>query len=330
MQLTKDGTGGSSGDEHGADEGEGIARASSEILAARKRVSVKRGAAAGAGPAPKASNPFAGISLTAPTATTTTTRAPAAAAAAATTTTPPAPFGASLPAATGASEPETKPTTTTSGGFGGLAKSGSGFGGFGSLSTANGGTSGFGGLAFGASAPLAFGEGSHDKRDALADASDKSASKTDPSPSVFGAQTSVKNEQPAEAQQTGEEGEETVHSYPASLFEFVEDKENGRREWRTRGSGEFKLNKDKETGQRGRLIMRQRGIGKLLLNANVYKNMTVSVMADGSGVSFSCVNCVGTEDSRAEQNRVSMFAVKLGKDAKEQAAVLVASIKEFV
>jgi hypothetical protein len=308
MQLTKDGTGGSSGDEHGADEGEGIARASSEILAARKRVSVKRGAAAGAGPAPKASNPFAGISLTAPTATTTTTRTPAAAAA--TTTTPPAPFGASLPAATGAAEPETKPTTTTSGGFGGLAKSGSGFGGFGSLSTANGGTSGFGGLAFGASAPLAFGEGSHDKRDALADASDKSASKTDPSPSVFGAQTSVKNEQPAEAQQTGEEGEETVHSYPASLFEFVEDKENGRREWRTRGSGEFKLNKDKETGQRGRLIMRQRGIGKLLLNANVYKNMTVSVMA--------------------EQKRMSMFAVKLGKDAKEQAAVLVASIKEFV
>lgn len=325
MQLTKDGTGGSSADEHAAEGGEGITRASSEILAARKRVSVKRGAAAGTGPAPKASNPFAGISLTAPTATTT----PAASTAATTTT---APSGESVPATTGAANPETKPGTTT-GGFGGVAKSGGGFGGFGGfggLATTNGGSSGFGGLAFGASAPLAFGEGANDKHNTPDDENETIAPKTDPSPSVFGAQPSAKNDTPAEAQQTGEEGEVTVQSYPASLFEFVEDKDNGKREWRTRGSGEFKLNKDKETGKRGRLIMRQRGIGKLLLNANVYKNMTVSVMADGSGISFSCVNCVGAEDPSADQSRVSMFAVKLGKDAKDQAAGLVTSIKEFV
>lgn len=326
IQLTKDHNDVSGADEHAADGGEGIARASSDILAARKRVSVKRSAPAGT--APKAANPFAGISLTAPAAPM-TTAGTAGATMAATST---AACGGPVPAPTVVVNPETKPTST-SGGFGGSAKSGAGFSGFGGLASANGRTaSGFGGLAFGASEPLAFGGGAHEKRDTTANEND-AAAPTESSPSIFGAQPSVKNDAPVTAQQTGEEGEVTLQSYPASLFEFVEDKEGGKREWRTRGSGEFKLNKDKETGERGRLIMRQRGIGKLLLNANIYKNMAVSVMADGSGISFSCVNCVGAEDARgplADQKGVSMFAVKLGKEAKDQAAGLAASIKEFV
>ena len=354
VQLTKDAAGESSGDEH-ATGGDGITRASGEVLAARKRVSVKRSVAPPA--APKASNPFAGISLTAPSAPSAQPTAPAPSTAVTLTAETTAPTSTATeklvdtegrtttaPAATPttAFSEEPKPTDTTSGGITnpattsggfGLANSGGGFGGFGGfggLAKANGGVkSGFGGLAFGSSTPLAFGK----ETKPSAGADQATATEKDTTPSVFGAQPSSKKEEPVEAQQTGEEEEETVQSCAASLFEFVEDKENGKREWRTRGTGEFKLNKDKETGQRGRLIMRQRGIGKLLLNANVYKNMTVSVMADGNGISFSCVNCVGADDEQGhngDQRRLSMFAVKLGKDAKDQVGTLVDAIKEFV
>ena len=210
------------------------------------------------------------------------------------------------------------------------------------MASANGGASGFGGsggLAFGSSAPAnapapapapaTAPETQKADEDAAPEPSTAAATTTAAAPgpvSVFGAQPVAKRDEPAEAQQTGEEGEETVASFAASLFEFVD--ENGKKEWRTRGSGDIKLNKDKETGQKGRLIMRQRGVGRLLLNANV-KNMSVSVMADGNGISFSCVNFSVDEAGATDttSTKLSTFAVKLGKDASGQVDSLAAAIK---
>ena len=322
VQITKDDP-----EDSGADGQQpgGFARAADSVLEGRRKLTVKRST----GGAPKAPNPFAGISLSAPTTTETT---------------------AATTAATTEAGPATTTTTTTTttaakpSGFGALAASTGGFGGFGSLASANGGGSGFGGfggLAFGSSAPAnapapaTAPETQKADVDAAPEPSTAAAATTTattttaaaPGPvSVFGAQPVAKRDQPAEAQQTGEEGEETVASFAASLFEFVD--ENGKKEWRTRGSGDIKLNKDKETGQKGRLIMRQRGVGRLLLNANV-KNMSVSVMADGNGISFSCVNFSVDEAGATDttSTKLSTFAVKLGKDASGQVDSLAAAIK---
>jgi len=319
VQITKDDP-----EDSGADGQQpgGFARAADSVLEGRRKLTVKRSTGA-----PKAPNPFAGISLSAPTTTATT---------------------AATTAATTEAGPATTTTTTAAkpSGFGALAASTGGFGGFGSLASANGGASGFGGfggLAFGSSAPAnapapapaTAPETQKADEDAAPEPSTAAAATTTattttaaaPGPvSVFGAQPVAKRDEPAEAQQTGEEGEETVASFAASLFEFVD--ENGKKEWRTRGSGDIKLNKDKETGQKGRLIMRQRGVGRLLLNANV-KNMSVSVMADGNGISFSCVNFSVDEAGATDttSTKLSTFAVKLGKDASGQVDSLAAAIK---
>ena len=301
VQITKDDP-----EDSGADGQQpgGFARAADSVLEGRRKLTVKRST----GGAPKAPNPFAGISLSAPTTTATT-------------------------AATTAATTEAGPATTTT-----AAKPS----GFGALAASTGGFGGFGGLAFGSSAPAnapapvpaTAPETQKADEDAAPEPSTAATTTTAttttaaaPGPvSVFGAQPVAKRDEPAEAQQTGEEGEETVASFAASLFEFVD--ENGKKEWRTRGSGDIKLNKDKETGQKGRLIMRQRGVGRLLLNANV-KNMSVSVMADGNGISFSCVNFSVDEAGATDttSTKLSTFAVKLGKDASGQVDSLAAAIK---
>lgn len=327
VQITKDDP-----DSGGEDEPftTGIQKASEDVLEKRRKLTVKRHPGA-AGTAPKASNPFAGITLSAP--------------------------ATSNPASTTDKTTQPLAAPVVSSGFGGLAASSAGgFGGFGGLATTNGGASGFGGLAFGSSGPLAFGTSitttgpaatattsgaggildnslKEDKecKEPEEDKDEKEDKEKGGAVSIFGAQqTSVKEKEPSVAQQTGEEGEETKLSCSASLFEFVE--EDGKREWRTRGSGELKLNVDRETGKKGRLIMRQKGVGRLLLNASVFKNMGVSVMADGNGISFSCINCVEKNDDKNDKedaNKMSTFAVKV-RDAKDQVEALTAAIREFV
>jgi hypothetical protein len=84
-----------------------------------------------------------------------------------------------------------------------------------------------------------------------------------------------------------------LHVLPLSaadgtLFEFVDGKE-----WRERGKGEIRLNLHKGSRQ-GRLVMRQRGSHKLLLNANLYPKMATSKMVGGKGVTFAAVNAAVT------------------------------------
>lgn len=74
---------------------------------------------------------------------------------------------------------------------------------------------------------------------------------------------------------TGEEDEETVFTGEGTLYEFDETKK-----WRERGTGEMRLNVLPESRQ-ARLIMRQRGNLRLLMNANLWREMPVSKMDGG-------------------------------------------------
>jgi hypothetical protein len=74
-----------------------------------------------------------------------------------------------------------------------------------------------------------------------------------------------------------------------ALYEFVADK----REWRERGKGEVRINTRRDSG-RARLVMRQRGSQKLLLNAGLYAGMSTSKMVGGKGVTFAAANAAAT------------------------------------
>eukprot|EP00879_Flechtneria_rotunda_P017246 GHRR01018067.1.p1 GENE.GHRR01018067.1~~GHRR01018067.1.p1 ORF type:complete len:166 (-),score=58.46 GHRR01018067.1:663-1160(-) len=78
-----------------------------------------------------------------------------------------------------------------------------------------------------------------------------------------------------------------------TLFEFVNGKE-----WRERGKGELRVNINKAT-QQSRLVMRQRGSHRLLLNANLYPSMTTSKMVGGKGVTFAAVNAAAVSANAA-------------------------------
>ncbi len=66
---------------------------------------------------------------------------------------------------------------------------------------------------------------------------------------------------------------------PASkLFEF----DTGSRAWKPRGDGEFRVNIDAR-GQ-ARMVMRQRGNLRLILNAKLFPQMTISHMVGGRAV----------------------------------------------
>jgi hypothetical protein len=62
--------------------------------------------------------------------------------------------------------------------------------------------------------------------------------------------------------------------------------------WRERGRGEFRINKDSATG-RCRMVMRQRGAQRLLMNAALYVGMSTTKMPGGKGVTFAVVNAAG-------------------------------------
>lgn len=147
-------------------------------------------------------------------------------------------------------------------GFGGLAASAAGNG-FGGLAATGGGT-GFGGLASSTPAGgLAFGKGADEKDKGGADAA---------AVAVFGADKKKQSETSnQESLKTGEEGEDTLYCCSASLYEFHDS------QWKEKGKGMIKVNKDKET-KSTRLIMRQQGNLKLLLNANVWSGMKMTKM----------------------------------------------------
>jgi hypothetical protein len=80
----------------------------------------------------------------------------------------------------------------------------------------------------------------------------------------------------AEAVTTGEESERTVFSSEGALFEF----DPPSKQWRERGRGEVRVNVDCKTSQ-GRLVMRQKGNLRLLMNANLWPEMQLTPMDGG-------------------------------------------------
>jgi RanBP1 domain len=74
---------------------------------------------------------------------------------------------------------------------------------------------------------------------------------------------------------TGEEGEATVFRGDGVLFEFCDDEKT----WKERGRGEMRVNVPHEGP--ARMVMRQRGNLRLLLNAALWPEMPVNVMDGG-------------------------------------------------
>lgn len=88
------------------------------------------------------------------------------------------------------------------------------------------------------------------------------------------------NQRPA----TGEEEESTIFTTDAVLFMF----DAPAKQWKERGKGVLRMNLMPDG--KCRLVMRQKGILRVLLNAALYPEMTLKLMEGGKGVSFLCLN----------------------------------------
>jgi hypothetical protein len=238
-------------------------------------------------------NPFASVTLTAPAASSLENKAPV-----------PAQGGGfgSLAAKGGTGGGLAFGTSSSSLGFGSLAKNDQN-----------------GGLLFGKSetAAVTANTGAQEKKEEQEPTTTTTQyNKSSPSDSILTKGKSVfgqpQQEKPTDASEeirtTGEEGEDTLHATNVSLFEF----QGG--QWKERGKGLLKVNKNKDT-KACRLIMRQQGNLKLLLNANVWKGMKVSSMEESKGMSFSCINHLddtnsSKTDESSDQSALGLFAIR--------------------
>ncbi|KAF6263158.1 hypothetical protein COO60DRAFT_1698932 [Scenedesmus sp. NREL 46B-D3] len=214
----------------------------------------------------------------------------------------------------------------SSGGFGSLGGSGfgGGFGGF--AAAAKDGSSGGGSLFGSYTAPQpgglfapvpAFGAAGRASKDGGEDAAagEGEGEEAAEGDAVFGGPEVTPVVQLSEVpKQTGEEEEEVLYAADGTLFEFVNGKE-----WRERGKGDLRLNLHKASRQ-ARLVMRQRGSHKLLLNANLYPKMATSKMVGGKGVTFAAVNAAATAAAAAGQQADKEGKEKPKEDAKEEDA----------
>ncbi|ONK80652.1 uncharacterized protein A4U43_C01F20210 [Asparagus officinalis] len=98
--------------------------------------------------------------------------------------------------------------------------------------------------------------------------------------------------------ETGEENEKAVFAADAILYEYSDGG------WKERGKGELKLNISLSDAEKARLVMRARGNYRLILNACLYPDMTLTNM-DKKGVTFACINSAGEGN-----NALSTFALK--------------------
>lgn len=289
-QLTKD----SVPSEENEEVTHGFEKASEDVLKSRKICKVKRRAIPEG--LPTSTNPFAGIALKAQHDSNGQTKPATHEEGNAEDVLETSPHVEDVHGDGGAKDTDPGKKTLagpTLGGFGGLAK----------------GAGGFGGLAFGGSSDaskggLAFGSFSKEKTDAANGETSAKAKDDLPQPSVipvFGLSQQCQEQTNEEAMTTGEEEENTLFTVnTASLYEFDKG------QWKEKGKGILKLNKHKEK-ETLRLIMRQQGNLKLLLNANVWNGMKITKMEESKGMSFSCVNHL-TADTTAET--LAMFAVR--------------------
>lgn len=218
------------------------------------------------------------------------------------------PFGAAagskLSSFASASKPESKPEAPTSSGFGALGSSnkssfgGGGFGsslggGFGSLGSAKPGLTSFAtpadltikGLK---SKPSAFGTPADQHKSDASD--DDDASDEEGGEKDGNAEDERRSSQPLlsqqrkfftclcqlatnyiPAQETGEEGEDTIWTGRAKLYTM--SGEGSSKAWKERGTGTFRLNVTTEEPKKARFVLRADGTHRLLLNAAVTKQL---------------------------------------------------------
>mmetsp|Transcript_9013 Transcript_9013/g.19376 ORF Transcript_9013/g.19376 Transcript_9013/m.19376 type:complete len:424 (+) Transcript_9013:78-1349(+) len=281
--------------------------------------------------APASSNPFAGVNLVAPSAA--ASSAPQAAAKPDTETTPdvskagekdgeakgeakpaeaPTPAEASSNpfAALGSSS---KPFSGFGGGFGGFGSMG---GGFGAVTGAGFGSSTGAGTASG-TPTFNFGTGAFPNIAGLSKAGDGANGEEGDDGEVenlevFGASTAEFKpvvQLPDQKTVTGEEEEQVAFTADGALFEF----DPPHAIWRERGKGEYKVNVDKSGN--ARMVMRQAGNYRLLLNAKIYAGMAVQKMPGNVGVSFACFNAAQAADTPHEKKDGSESASKEGSSS---------------
>lgn len=175
-------------------------------------------------------------------------------------------------------------STSGAGGFGGLAAAATGNG-FGGLAAAAATGNGFGGLASSTPAGgLAFGKAADGDEKGGTEATTQSTAVP-----VFGGDKKSDSQEKKQSEasnqeslKTGEEGEDTLCCCSVSLYEFHDS------QWKEKGKGMIKVNKDKEN-KSTRLIMRQQGNLKLLLNANVWGGMKMTKMDESKVCVCVCV-----------------------------------------
>ncbi|XP_010915042.2 nuclear pore complex protein NUP50B [Elaeis guineensis] len=98
--------------------------------------------------------------------------------------------------------------------------------------------------------------------------------------------------------ETGEENEKALFTADAILYEYLDGG------WKERGKGELKVNISISGAEKARLVMRARGNYRLILNASLYSDMSLTNM-DKRGITFACVNSIGEGN-----NALATFALK--------------------
>ncbi|RWW86250.1 hypothetical protein BHE74_00004981 [Ensete ventricosum] len=86
--------------------------------------------------------------------------------------------------------------------------------------------------------------------------------------------------------ETGEENERAVFTADAIMYEYLDGG------WKERGKGELRINISASDVEKARLVMRAKGNYRLILNANLYPDMSLTNM-DKRGITFACINSTG-------------------------------------
>ena len=104
---------------------------------------------------------------------------------------------------------------------------------------------------------------------------------------------------------SGEEAEETIFQVNAKAYQLSDLKAG----WKERGVGVIKVNKDAATGK-SRLVMRSRGLLKVILNLPLIKGFKIQQGFPGSLQSEKFVRITTVDDNKAPLQ----YAVKTGKE----------------
>ncbi|CAI4064649.1 hypothetical protein SKDZ_09G1030 [Saccharomyces kudriavzevii ZP591] len=104
---------------------------------------------------------------------------------------------------------------------------------------------------------------------------------------------------------SGEESEECIYQVNAKLYQLSKIEEG----WKERGVGVIKINKSKQDNEKTRIVMRSRGILKVILNIQLVKGFTVQKGFTGSLQSEKFIRLLGVDNN----GDPAQYAIKTGK-----------------